>query len=42
MIGEMFYLELCVYGVNGILGDWCYLKVYGGGMVFDWGVYLFD
>lgn len=37
-----FRIESRVQGSRGIPGDWRQLPECGGGMVFDWGVHLFD
>ncbi|NRD77937.1 Gfo/Idh/MocA family oxidoreductase [Bacillus sp. BRMEA1] len=42
LIGDVFHMESRVQGANGIPGDWRHLKVYGGGMLLDWGVHLLD
>ena len=42
LIGDCFEIESRVQGANGIPGDWRHEKQYGGGMVLDWGVHLFD
>lgn len=41
-MGEIFRIESRVHGSRGIPGDWRKEKAYGGGMVLDWGVHLFD
>lgn len=41
-IGEIFHIESRVMGANGIPGDWRSEAQYGGGMLYDWGVHLFD
>lgn len=42
VLGRVFRIESRVHGSRGIPGDWRNQKEYGGGMVFDWGVHLFD
>lgn len=42
MLGKTFRIESRVHGSRGIPGDWRNQKQYGGGMVLDWGVHLFD
>lgn len=42
MLGEMFKIESRVHGSRGIPGDWRQEKEYGGGMILDWGVHIFD
>lgn len=41
-LGKVFRIESRVHGSRGIPGDWRNQKQYGGGMVLDWGVHLFD
>lgn len=41
-LGEIFRIESRVHGSRGIPGDWRQEKEFGGGMVLDWGVHLFD
>ena len=41
-IGEIFHIESRVHGANGIPGDWRKEELYGGGMLYDWGVHLLD
>lgn len=41
-IGDIFHIESRVMGANGIPGDWRSKAQYGGGMLYDWGVHLFD
>lgn len=41
-LGKIFRIESRVHGSRGIPGDWRNQKQYGGGMVLDWGVHLFD
>ena len=41
-LGNIFRIESRVHGSRGISGDWRNQKQYGGGMVLDWGVHLFD
>ena len=41
-LGDVFCIESRVHGSRGIPGDWRNEKVHGGGMVFDWGIHLFD
>jgi scyllo-inositol 2-dehydrogenase (NADP+) len=42
LLGDVFRIESRVQGSRGIPGDWRQEKQYGGGMVLDWGVHLFD
>lgn len=42
LIGDVFNIESRVQGANGIPGDWRHQKIYGGGMLLDWGVHLLD
>lgn len=42
LLGEVFRIESRVHGSRGIPGDWRQEVEHGGGMVFDWGVHLFD
>lgn len=41
-IGEVINVESRVQGSRGIPSDWRGLKEYGGGMLYDWGIHLFD
>ncbi len=41
-IGEVLNVESRVQGSRGIPSDWRGLKEYGGGMLYDWGIHLFD
>lgn len=41
-LGNIFRIESRVHGSRGIPGDWRGEKEFGGGMVLDWGVHLFD
>ena len=41
-LGKIFKIESRVHGSRGIPGDWRNKKAQGGGMVFDWGIHLFD
>ncbi|WP_159640600.1 Gfo/Idh/MocA family protein [Erysipelothrix anatis] len=41
-IGDVFHIESRIHGGNGIPGDWRCEAVHGGGMVYDWGVHVFD
>ncbi len=41
-LGKIFRIESRVHGSRGIPGDWRNKKAQGGGMVFDWGIHLFD
>lgn len=41
-LGPIFNVESRVHGSRGIPGDWRNTKKAGGGMVFDWGIHLFD
>ena len=42
VLGKVFRIESRVHGSRGIPGDWRNKKEFGGGMVLDWGVHLFD
>lgn len=42
LIGEVYYIESRVQGSSRMLHGWRGHKVNGGGMVYDWGVHLFD
>ena len=42
LIGDVFTIESRLYGANGLVHDWHVFKKYGGGMIYDWGVHLFD
>ncbi len=42
MLGPVFRIESRVQGSRGIPGDWRNKKSHGGGMVYDWGIHLFD
>lgn len=41
-LGDIFDIQSRVHGSRGIPSDWRNQKKYGGGMVLDWGVHLFD
>lgn len=41
-IGKVFSLESRVFGTVGAMYGWRAFKAYGGGMVYDWGVHMFD
>ena len=41
-LGNVFNIESRVHGSRGIPGDWRNKRQFGGGMVLDWGVHLFD
>ncbi|MFV0504717.1 MAG: Gfo/Idh/MocA family protein [Lachnospirales bacterium] len=41
-IGEPYYIESRVQGSRRAMHGWRGYKVNGGGMVYDWGVHLFD
>lgn len=41
-VGEILCIESRVFGTMGPMFRWRGLKEYGGGMVLDWGVHLFD
>jgi len=42
LIGKVYYIESRVQGSGRMLHGWRGHKVNGGGMVYDWGVHLFD
>ncbi len=42
LLGPVFRIESRVTGSRGIPDDWRSQKAHGGGMVFDWGIHLFD
>lgn len=41
-IGKVFSIESRVVGTVGAMYGWRAFKAYGGGMVYDWGVHMFD
>ena len=41
-IGKVYSIESRVFGTVGGMYGWRAFKEYGGGMVLDWGVHLFD
>lgn len=41
-IGKVYSIESRVFGTVGGMYGWRAFKAYGGGMVLDWGVHLFD
>lgn len=41
-LGPVFNIESRVHGSRGIPGDWRNTKEHGGGMIYDWGIHLFD
>ncbi len=41
-IGEVIRIESRIHGSRGIPSDWRCEKMYGGGMILDWGVHLID
>lgn len=41
-LGRVVSLESRVHGSRGIPSDWRCEKQYGGGMIYDWGIHLFD
>ena len=41
-LGPVFNIESRVHGSRGIPSDWRNQKRFGGGMVLDWGIHLFD
>ena len=41
-IGKVYSIESRVYGTVGAMYGWRAFKDYGGGMVYDWGVHMFD
>lgn len=42
MIGKVYSIESRVFGTVGAMYGWRAFKDYGGGMVYDWGVHMFD
>jgi predicted dehydrogenase len=41
-LGKVYNIESRVHGSRGIPSDWRNKKECGGGMIFDWGIHLFD
>lgn len=41
-LGDVFRIKSSLYGYNGNMHDWHVYKEFGGGMLYDWGVHLFD
>lgn len=41
-IGKVLTIESRVFGTGGALFGWRGFPEYGGGMIYDWGVHLFD
>lgn len=41
-VSDVFNIESRVHGSRGVPGDWRNIKKYGGGMILDWGIHLFD
>lgn len=41
-LGKVFRLESRVHGSRGISNTWRRIKEKGGGVIYDWGVHLFD
>jgi scyllo-inositol 2-dehydrogenase (NADP+) len=41
-IGKVYSIESRVFGTVGAMYGWRAFKEYGGGMVLDWGVHMFD
>lgn len=41
-LGEVYTIESCVHGQNGVPHGWREHKIAGGGMMLDWGVHLID
>lgn len=41
-LGKVFTVESRLFGANGLVHDWHVFKKFGGGMIYDWGVHLFD
>lgn len=41
-LGKVYSIESRVFGTVGGMYGWRAFKAYGGGMVLDWGVHLFD
>lgn len=41
-LGDVYAIESCVHGQNGVPHGWREFKVAGGGMMLDWGVHLID
>ncbi len=42
LLGKVFNVESRVHGSRGIPGDWRNTPEHGGGMIYDWGIHLFD
>ena len=42
ILGRVYNIESRVHGSRGIPSDWRNKKECGGGMIFDWGIHLFD
>lgn len=42
LIGQIYMIRSSMYGVFGRVHDWHQYPVYGGGMLYDWGVHLID
>jgi len=42
LVGGIYAIKSCIYGVNGNMHDWHVYKSQGGGMLYDWGVHLID
>ncbi|MDD4796827.1 MAG: Gfo/Idh/MocA family oxidoreductase [Eubacteriales bacterium] len=42
VLGKVYSIESRVFGTVGGMYGWRAFKAYGGGMVLDWGVHLFD
>ena len=41
-LGDVYFMQSCLYGFNGNLHDWHVYVSEGGGMLYDWGVHLLD
>ena len=42
VIGKIYYIESRISGSNGIAEDWRSVRMYGGGMLYDWGIHMID
>jgi predicted dehydrogenase len=41
-VGDVYLIKSSLYGYNGNMHDWHVYKAEGGGVLYDWGVYLID